>query len=529
LQGVISIIAAPLVGAISDLLKNRTKPVIFCIVLMCVAPLVVVITDNIWAYYICRAIFNWYGPAFSVVVASIVDKFKRSHAEEQEEILRISKESGTNDNEDDDIDAAPHQIAQTADRDVTTSTASIQNETPPTSSGNFNRNQQEQQLTQKNGSRTPLVYETANEEKGEQEQEETMERGQTATQRTGGLSLILLLFVAGMMVGSLIGTAITDNRKKFFVQLGSALFAAIWVSLVGVSHTPVPSAEDDNDAANITQDTEIEEEERTSNEKTRLVGSFSSSQRHRDQDDDDAVSSQRNQHQQQKQKRDEKLDAIDDASKNSQLAHAKTPKEKIMKMLRNKNLMIVCAIVFMDFLAEQALQTLVLLYVKDELGFSSDDQQVLLFVLGAASLVALLVTIRILSHFFSLMTNLRIALSTNAGSVILFGFAAKKWQCFAIPSLASVGMLVFPLMSSVGSFTVIDEDAATGQGFVAAARFLAEGLAPSIFGIFLQKVKSSPYPMPGLPFIVAGACPLVGFALSFLLPDDIGERKKEKK
>jgi MFS family permease len=280
----------------------------------------------------------------------------------------------------------------------------------------------------------------------------------TVRVRTEVFSTLMVAFALGLVVGSGIGQSIESLPWKFVAQAGCCALGLLFTAAFGVGGKPTAETE--------------------------LIP----------------------------------IGAANSGSARAPLSTA-TISRDVAQLLRNRKLLIAAIVTFLDFLAEQMLQALLLLYAKDHLHFSSSDQLVVVLVVALSSCFGLVVVVRLLLHRMCLVSIMRLALIANAVSIGCIAFANRP-MLMALPVGTVLGVLVFPTTVSYSAYVSDDAEAGAAQGLISAARFSAEGIAPALFGAFLQCSKGWSYGLVGIPFLVAGCCPLVAAALTLFLPDD---------
>jgi DHA1 family tetracycline resistance protein-like MFS transporter len=184
---------------------------------------------------------------------------------------------------------------------------------------------------------------------------------------------------------------------------------------------------------------------------------------------------------------------------------------------KHRNLRFLTAIIFWNYLTQETLEQLLLLYLQNTLNLNSNDQAYVISIMSAASLLCLTVIITYMRIYFGTVGTLRLALLANFILSMLYAFATTTWQAMAIPSLSLVGMAVFPCTCAIAAASVSDENSGVVQGIATGARVIAGAICPGLFGLLFQVTQNSQ--LPGAPFVVGACCVLVALLFSRFVED----------
>lgn len=178
----------------------------------------------------------------------------------------------------------------------------------------------------------------------------------------------------------------------------------------------------------------------------------------------------------------------------------------------NRTLTQLAAVVFLDFLAEQMLVTLLLLYLEARFHVSRLQLGAQLLVVGGCASISLLCAVPRLQPKMGDLRLMRLGLVVNVISVGLFAVIQEAWQAFIPPIGCILSFAVFPTANSLAAACVPCSQRGLAQGVISASRTLAEAASPVVFGWMLQKSAGSP--LPGSPFLAAAGCVAVSWCLS---------------
>ena len=178
----------------------------------------------------------------------------------------------------------------------------------------------------------------------------------------------------------------------------------------------------------------------------------------------------------------------------------------------HRNLRFLTAIIFWNYLTQETLEQLLLLYLQNTLNLNSNEQAYVISIMSGASLLCLTVVITYMRSYFGTVGTLRLSLLANFMLSMMYAFATTTWQAMAIPALSLVGMAVFPCTCAIAAASVSDENSGVVQGIATGARVIAGALCPGLFGLLFQVTQNTP--LPGAPFIVGASCVLVALIFS---------------
>ncbi|CAJ1327564.1 unnamed protein product [Effrenium voratum] len=182
----------------------------------------------------------------------------------------------------------------------------------------------------------------------------------------------------------------------------------------------------------------------------------------------------------------------------------------------SSTLKLLALVVFLDFLAEQMLVSLLLLYLESRFHLSPWQLACELGLVGASASVSLLALVPRLQPRLGDLALMRLGMVANCVSVALFGIIWAPWQALLPPLGCFLAFAVFPTANALAA-AAAPQSGALAQGVISGARTLAEGLAPVLFGGLFQVAARSAW--PGWPFFVAAGCVALGTAISWQLPE----------
>jgi len=191
---------------------------------------------------------------------------------------------------------------------------------------------------------------------------------------------------------------------------------------------------------------------------------------------------------------------------------------KVWALLRgNAALSIIAGVVFLDFLAEQMLVSLLLLYLSSRFHISSLQLSLQLLCVGGMASLSLLFVVPFLQPRIGDLKLMRLGLAVNAVSIALFAFVFQAWQAFLPPLGCLLSFAVFPTANTLAAAALPRAHGGVAQGIVSGSRTLAEGVSPVLFGWLFQVASDSA--LPGWPFLAAAGCVVVALVASFRLSE----------
>lgn len=191
--------------------------------------------------------------------------------------------------------------------------------------------------------------------------------------------------------------------------------------------------------------------------------------------------------------------------------------------LNSSDLRWITIIVFANGLAENLMDSLLMLYLRKTLHFTSEDRSVVIAILGVGSVVGLIAVTRLMRMKLGSLGTLRLDLLVNVLTCSLYSFVTSKWGIFAVTSLSVAGMGVFPCACAVAALCLEQEAAGLAQGVATAARMLSGGIAPIAFGLLFNATAQSSF--PGVTFLVAAFCVLGAFITTRFLTPRLSSKK----
>ena len=162
----------------------------------------------------------------------------------------------------------------------------------------------------------------------------------------------------------------------------------------------------------------------------------------------------------------------------------------------NATLALLAAVVFLDFLAEQMLVSLLLLYLERQFHISSRQLGCQLAVVGGAASVSLLLVVPRLQPRLGDLRLMQAGMVANILCVGLFAFIRRPWQAYLPPLGCILSFAVFPTANALAAAAVPRGRGGLAQGVVSGSRTLAEGVSPILFGWMFDAAAGGR--MPGL-------------------------------
>lgn len=185
--------------------------------------------------------------------------------------------------------------------------------------------------------------------------------------------------------------------------------------------------------------------------------------------------------------------------------------------LNSTDLRLITLVVFANGLAENLMDSLLMLYLRRTLHFTSEERSTVIFILGAGSVIGLVAVTRLIRMKLGSLGTLRLDLLVNVVTCALYSFVTARWGIYLTTSLSFIGMGVFPCACAVAALCLKQEAAGLAQGVATAARMLSGAIAPIAFGLLFNATEHSSF--PGVTFLVAAFCVLAAFITTrFLAP-----------
>lgn len=204
----------------------------------------------------------------------------------------------------------------------------------------------------------------------------------------------------------------------------------------------------------------------------------------------------------------------------TQRSHAKRLLEAWMS---SSDLRLITAVVFANGLAENLLDSLLMLYLHRTLNYTATQRSIVIAILGVGSVIGLIAVTKLLRMKLGSLGTLKLDLLVNVLTCALYSFVTAPWGIYSTTALSIMGMGVFPCACAVAALCLEQEAAGLAQGVASAARMLSSGIAPLAFGLLFNETKHSAF--PGVSFLVAAICVLCAFITTRFLGPRLSTKK----
>lgn len=158
------------------------------------------------------------------------------------------------------------------------------------------------------------------------------------------------------------------------------------------------------------------------------------------------------------------------------------PFAALRKIGQDHVVMLVCGTVFLSYLPEAGQYSSFFLYLKQILGFSSEDVAVFIAVVGILSVFAQSVLLSFLIRLLGNKKTILCGLVFQMMQLSWFAVARERWMIWCAGCLAALSSIIYPAISGLVSTNAEPDQQGVVQGIVTGVRGLCSGLGPAMFG-----------------------------------------------
>ncbi|XP_065070035.1 hippocampus abundant transcript 1 protein-like [Rhopilema esculentum] len=225
------------------------------------------------------------------------------------------------------------------------------------------------------------------------------------------------------------------------------------------------------------------------------------------------------------------------------------PFNSLRKVGHDTVILLLSVTVFLSYLPEAGQYSCIFLYLKQVIGFDSEDVATYIAVVGLLSVIVQTLVLGILIKTLGLKNCILLALSFQTMQLLWYGFGTQTWMMWAAGSLAAMSSLAYPAISAMVSCNADPDQQGVVQGIVTGIRGLCNGIGPALYGLIfylfhvdLSDKKSTQLrsnstllrgfdsnittTIPGPPFVFGSCLALLAVLVAFFIPDGNGMPKK---
>ena len=158
------------------------------------------------------------------------------------------------------------------------------------------------------------------------------------------------------------------------------------------------------------------------------------------------------------------------------------PFAALRKIGQDHVVMLVCGTVFLSYLPEAGQYSSFFLYLKQIIGFSSEDVAVFIAVVGILSVFAQSVLLSFLIRLLGNKKTILCGLVFQMMQLSWFAVARERWMIWCAGCLAALSSIIYPAISGLVSANAEPDQQGVVQGIVTGVRGLCSGLGPAMFG-----------------------------------------------
>jgi len=177
--------------------------------------------------------------------------------------------------------------------------------------------------------------------------------------------------------------------------------------------------------------------------------------------------------------------------------------------------------VLLQALAESGVFNIILIYVKEQFGFTPKDISINLVIGGFATTLSQAFLIRPLVLWFGERKVLLLALVSQFLACVSYGISHENWHVYATSGLLlPLSLLALTAANGVLSSLVAATEQGVVMGGLAAFRGLTNALGPLVFGGLSGASNGAVYDYPSAPFFFAALLCFLGWITALHLKID---------
>lgn len=196
------------------------------------------------------------------------------------------------------------------------------------------------------------------------------------------------------------------------------------------------------------------------------------------------------------------------------------PVRELLILNRNALFRLLAAVAFFSGIVGTADQTLLIYYVRENIGFDDEDVATLFLTIGAMSILVQTALLKPLNSAIGERRVVMVAFLVGALHNCLYGVAAAKSTIFVAAALASLTMMAFPTIAAIKSNNVDESEQGQIQGALYSLSSLASALGPMSLRCVSRLTKDGGRFGRGTMFIFGACLYLVATMFAWLLPEE---------
>eukprot|EP00112_Aurelia_sp_Birch-Aquarium-sp1_P007467 Seg1814.10 transcript_id=Seg1814.10/GoldUCD/mRNA.D3Y31 product="Hippocampus abundant transcript 1 protein" protein_id=Seg1814.10/GoldUCD/D3Y31 len=159
------------------------------------------------------------------------------------------------------------------------------------------------------------------------------------------------------------------------------------------------------------------------------------------------------------------------------------PFNSLRKVGHDTVLLLLSVTVFLSYLPEAGQYSCMFLYLKQVIGFDSEDVATYIAVVGLLSVIVQTLVLGLLIKTLGLKNSILLALSFQTMQLLWYGFGTQSWMMWAAGTLAAMSSLAYPAISAMVSCNAEPDQQGVVQGIVTGIRGLCNGIGPAMYGL----------------------------------------------
>mmetsp|Transcript_1108 Transcript_1108/g.1989 ORF Transcript_1108/g.1989 Transcript_1108/m.1989 type:complete len:267 (-) Transcript_1108:2796-3596(-) len=186
---------------------------------------------------------------------------------------------------------------------------------------------------------------------------------------------------------------------------------------------------------------------------------------------------------------------------------------------RNSFFRLISLLAFFSGMVASGDQVLLIYYLEERLGFTTQDVSVMFLIMGITGLLAQAVLLKPINDLLGEKRVVALAFFCGAIDNAMYGLAKHKGTVYAAVAVAGLTGMAFPTISAIKANNVHETEQGRIQGALYSLQALAAGLGPVALKFVYSQTKDGPLG-PGSMFLFASGLYLVAVVIACSLPSD---------
>ncbi|XP_002026866.2 hippocampus abundant transcript 1 protein [Drosophila persimilis] len=193
------------------------------------------------------------------------------------------------------------------------------------------------------------------------------------------------------------------------------------------------------------------------------------------------------------------------------------PFGSLRMMGSDKNIQMLCLIVFLLLLPAAGEYSCMLAYLKLRIGFDFEELSVLIAFIAILS-IAMNLALGSLIRALGAKRVILVGLGMNMLQLLLYSFGTEKWIMWTAGLVAALGSMSFPALSAYACIYYDSKSQGVVQDMINAMSSLCNSLGPGVFGIIFYLADMDQDHPVAAPFLFGAICLLIAILVAIFMP-----------